>query len=55
MARPSLIFFLITSRRYCTAEIATEIKKTKGHGRTGRMDVDEGLPNRILNKAPQAR
>jgi hypothetical protein len=47
------MFVLITPRRYCTAAIATEIKKTTGHGHTGRMDADEGLPNRILNKAPE--
>jgi hypothetical protein len=32
-----------------------EIEKTKGNGHTGRMDVDEGLPNRILNNAPKGR
>jgi hypothetical protein len=47
------MFVLITSRRLCILAIATEITKATGYWHTGRMDVDEELPNRILNKSPE--
>jgi hypothetical protein len=32
----------------------TEFNKTTGHRHTGRADVNEGLPKRILNESPES-
>jgi hypothetical protein len=35
--------------------MTTEINKTTGHGHTAKMDANEGLTNRILNKTPEGK